>query len=95
MCHSSSATQAECKRLLAELLHAPALHTGSFRALQINLQTQSSWLRGADATNGSQRDASGLSFSFDVQARRARVDRTLLFWALQLCGTACGSPKLG
>lgn len=61
--------QAECKRLLAELLHAPALHTGSFRALQTNLQTQSSWLRGANATSGSQRNASGLSFSFDVQAR--------------------------
>ncbi len=32
--------QAECKRLLAELLHAPALHSASFKALQTNLQTR-------------------------------------------------------
>ena len=93
VCHGSSATQAECKRLLAELLHAPALHTGSFRALQTNLQTQSSWLRGADAASGSQRDASGLSFSFDVQARRARAARTLLRRALHFVRDRVWAPQ--
>ena len=88
-----SAPQAECKRLLAELLHVPALHTGSFRALQTNLQTQSSWLRGADAANGGQRDASGLSFSFDVQARHRSV---VLHWRFQECmwpSTLCADVR--
>lgn len=37
-----TARQAECKRLLAELLHAPVLHSASFKALQTNLQTRAS-----------------------------------------------------
>ncbi|KAK9837523.1 hypothetical protein WJX81_008555 [Elliptochloris bilobata] len=78
-CAAWGCMQAECKRLLAELLHAPALHTQSFKALQTNLQTQSGWLRGSDTANGGQRNASGLSFSFDVQvagqAAQAVLDR--------------------
>ncbi len=86
-----AAPQAECKRLLAELLHAPSLQATSFKTLQSNLQTQSGWMRGGDAApGGGHRDASGLSFSFDVQvagqAPQAVLDRNQSLAVLALPG---------
>lgn len=50
---------------------------------------ESGWLRGSDTANGGQRDASGLSFSFDVQAC------TALLMCLSRSVSAKGSPASG